>query len=174
MQEKLQQLNQEIAELRREEDELKQEERSISIAIERDEVGSKIKDLEKEIKQLEQKRDNRKTKIDDYNKIAQSIKLSTNPNEETFLETREKAKQLKQNTQLKIEEENDNLRTLKNKEDELSQLTEDLVNTIQTLQKNKNNIAGREAEIRNEIIEHIGASKEEIPFIGELIRVKKT
>ncbi|WP_313382338.1 SbcC/MukB-like Walker B domain-containing protein [Proteiniphilum saccharofermentans] len=171
--EKLQQLNQEIAELRREEDELKQEERSISIAIERDEVGSKIKDLEKEIKQLEQKRDNRKTKIDDYNKIAQSIKLSTNPNEETFLETREKAKQLKQNTQLKIEEENDNLRTLKNKEDELSQLTEDLVNTIQTLQKNKNNIAGREAEIRNEIIEHIGASKEEIPFIGELIRVKE-
>ncbi|MDY9919576.1 MAG: SbcC/MukB-like Walker B domain-containing protein [Proteiniphilum sp.] len=171
--EKLQQLNQEIAELRREEDELKQEERSISIAIERDEVGSKIKDLEKEIKQLEQKRDNRKTKIDDYNKIAQSIKLSTNPNEETFMETREKAKQLKQNTQLKIEEENDNLRTLKNKEDELSQLTEDLVNTIQTLQKNKNNIAGREAEIRNEIIEHIGASKEEIPFIGELIRVKE-
>ena len=45
--------------------------------------------------------------------------------------------------------------------------------TIESLQKNKNNIAGREAEIREELLEALGAQKEEIPFVGELVRVRE-
>lgn len=171
--EALQLLQDKLAELRSKEDDLKQEERTISIAIEKDEVGSKIKDLEKEIKNLQTLKDNRSRKLDDYNKIAQNIKLSTNPSEETFIENRERAKQLKQSIQQNIDEENENLRAFKNEEDKLKQDTEELVKTIKTLQENKNNIAGREAGIRDEIIGHIGASREEIPFIGELIKVKE-
>lgn len=168
----LQRLEEELSELRTKEEKLKQDERAISISIEKDEVGSKIKDLEKEIKQLEKSKNLRSDKLDDYNKIAQSIELNTNPSEETFNENREKAKELKQTTTQKIENENENLRGLKNKADELEKSTNELVNIIQTLQANKNNIAGRVAEIREELIEHIGATKEEIPFIGELIKVK--
>lgn len=171
--EELKRLNDELEELRGKEEKLKQDERTISISIEKDEVGSKIKELEKDLKQLETSKNSRSKKLDDYNKIAQSIELTTNPSEETFSANREKAKQLKQSTQQKIDDESENLRALKNKEDELAQSTEDLVKTIKTLQENKNNIAGREAEIRDEIIAHIGASREEIPFIGELIKVKE-
>jgi len=171
--EELQRLNEELTELRSKEETLKQEERGISISIEKDEVGSKIKELEKEIRQLERSRELRTGKLDDYNRIAQSIELNTNPSEETFAANRERAKQLKQSTQQKIDDESENLRGLKNKDDELTESTKELVNTIQTLQKNKNNIAGRVAEIREELINHIGASKEEIPFIGELIKVKE-
>lgn len=169
----LEKLNDQLTDLRQKENLLKQEERTISIAIERDEVGSKIKDLEKEIKILSSSKENRLKKLDEYNKIAQAIKLNTNPEEDTFHENREKAKNLKQNKQQKIDEESENLRTLKNEEDKLKQDTEDLVKTIRILQENKNNIAGREAEIRDEIIAHIGATREEIPFIGELIKVKE-
>ncbi len=171
--EEIQRLNDELTELRGKEEILKQEERAISISIEKDEVGGKIKDLEKEIKNLQGLKENKSKKLDDYNKIAQSIDLKTDPSEETFIANREKAKQIKQSTQQRIDEEGENLRALKNKDDELIKSTEELVITIQTLQKNKNNIAGREAEIRDEIIDHIGASKEEIPFIGELIKVKE-
>ncbi|HCZ37525.1 MAG TPA: AAA family ATPase, partial [Cytophagales bacterium] len=169
----LQQLNDELAELRSKEENLKQDERTISISIEKDEVGSKIKDLEKEIKNLQTLKDNRSKKLDDYNKIVQSIKLISNPSEDTFITNREEAKQLKLNAQQNIDDESENLRALKNKEDELTNSTNDLVSMIQTLQKNKNNIAGREAEIRDEIITEIGANREEIPFIGELIKVKE-
>src|SRR5690606_32197459 len=170
--EELQQLEEELSDLREKEDKLKQEERTISIAIEKDEVGNKIKDLEKEIKQLEKSKKLRSDKLDDYNKIAQSIELNTSPSEETFNENREKSKELKQTTQQKIDDESENLRWLKNNADDLEKSTNELVKTIQTLQANKNNIAGRVAEIREELIEHIGATKEEIPFIGELIKVK--
>ncbi|MCO6173632.1 hypothetical protein NHF50_01095 [Flavobacterium sp. NRK F10] len=168
----LEQLNEELTKLKDKEDRLKQDERAISIAIEKDEVGSKIKDLEKEIRSLTTLKENRIKKLDDYNKIAQNIELNTDPSEETFNTNRENAKQLKQTTQQKIEEENKNLRGLENNGDELEKSTNELVKTIQTLQKNKNNIAGRVAEIREELIEYIGTTKEEIPFIGELIKVK--
>lgn len=170
--EELQRLNDELTDLRDKEEKLKQEERTISISIEKDEVGSKIKDLEKDIRNLQTLKENRSRKLDDYNKIAQKIKFSTNPSEEIFHTNRERAKQLKQSAQQNIDLENENLRAFKNEEDKLKQNTEDLVKTIKTLQENKNNIAGREAEIRDEVISHIGASREEIPFIGELIKVK--
>ncbi|HRD58198.1 MAG TPA: SbcC/MukB-like Walker B domain-containing protein [Ferruginibacter sp.] len=171
--EELQRLNDEIEELRGKETELKNQETDLTVQIKSDEVGNQIEKLKTEITRLEKSRDSRKTKLDDYNQIAQNIELNTNPSEEIFNINREKAKQLKQSTQQKIDDESENLRALKNKEDELTKSTDDIVNTIQTLQKNKNNIAGREAEIRDELIAHIGASREEIPFIGELIKVKE-
>lgn len=170
--EELLRLNEELTDLRSAEEKLKQEERTISIAIEKDEVGSKIKDLEKEIKSFTTLKENRSKKLDNYNSIAQSLELPTNPIKETFYTNKEEAKRLKQATTQKIEEENENLRGLKNKEDELTESTEDLIKIIKTLQENKNNIAGRVAEIREELIEKIRGTKEEIPFIGELIRVK--
>lgn len=171
--EELQHLNEELAELRSKETDFKNQETDLTVQIKSDEVGNQIEKLKAEIGRLEKSKNLRNSKLDDYNKIAQSIELSANPSESTFSENREKAKQLKQITQQKIDDETENLRALKNKDDELTKSTEELVSTIQTLQKNKNNIAGREAEIRDEIIAHIGASKEEIPFIGELIKVKE-
>lgn len=170
--EELQQLNEELAKFRSKEAEFKNQETDLTVQIKSDEVGNQIEKLKTEIIRLEKSRDTRKLKLDDYNKIAQRVELNTNPSEETFKANRGKAKELKQSRQQRIDDESENLRALKNKEDELTKSTEDIVATIQTLQKNKNNIAGREAEIRDEILEHIGATKEEIPFIGELIKVR--
>ncbi|MCA5004950.1 ATP-binding protein [Sphingobacterium bovistauri] len=169
----LQLLEDKLAELRAKETELKDQETDLTVQIKSDEVGNQIEKLKAEIGRLEKSKNLRSDKLDDYNKIAQNINININPSEETFIENREKAKQLKQSTQQNIDEENENLRAFKNEEDKLKQDTEELVNIIQTLQKNKNNIAGREAEIRDEIITHIGANREEIPFIGELIKVKE-
>ncbi len=172
-QDKLETFQADLQELLSKEEALKGEERELSLSIERDETGSKIKELEKEIKQLEKSRDLRKSKLEDYNKIAQFIKLSTNPSQETFETNREKAKERKINTEKEIESENENLRKFKNEQDNLTFQIEEIVKTIQTLQKNKNNIAGRTAEIREEILTHLEATKEDIPFIGELLKVQE-
>lgn len=169
----LQKLNDELTELREKETDFKSQETDLTVQIKSDEVGNQIEKLKTEISRLEKSKTLRSTKLDDYNKIARNIELPTNPSERIFSENREKAKQLKQSTQQNIDDESENLRALKNKEDELTESTNELVNTIQTLQKNKNNIPVNEARIREELIENIGATKEEIPFIGELIKVKE-
>lgn len=169
----LQKLNDELTELREKETDFKNQETDLTVQIKSDEVGNQIEKLKTEISRLEKSKTLRSGKLEDYNSIAQKIKLPTSPSEEAFVENRENAKQLKQSTQQKIENESENLRALKNKEDELTESTNELVKTIQTLQKNKNNIAGRVADIREELISNIGATKEEVPFIGELIKVKE-
>lgn len=169
----LSRLNEDLESLRSKETEFKNQETDLAVQIKSDEVGNQVEKLKTEIARLEKSKKLRSDKLDDYNKIAQSIKLNTNPGEETFDANREKAKQLKQSTEQGIVDENKKLRGLETEEDKLKEDAEDLVKTIKTLQENKNNIAGREADIRDEIIAHIGATKEEIPFIGELIKVRE-
>ena len=171
--ENLESLNLELNELRTKEDSLKQEERALSISIESDEVGSKIKDLEKEIKSLIGQKETRSRKLDQYNKIAQSVELNTHPSEETFKVNRIISNEKRSELEIKRQDYDEKLRLSKNKREDLNRQIEEGIETIKALQKNKNNIAGREAEIRDDILEHIGATKEEIPFIGELIKVKE-
>jgi uncharacterized protein YPO0396 len=169
----LEMLKEELDKLREKEENLKSEERKLSIAIETDAVGSQIKDIEKDIRNLERNRDNRKTKLDDYNKVAQRVKFTENPNSETFVGNREKARTEKDRLENFIKDElNENLRQAKNKGDEIQSQIDTNIETIQSLQKYKNNISGRESEIRDLILENVNATAEEIPFIGELIRVK--
>lgn len=170
--EKLENLNIELENLREKEKTFKQEERALSISIESDEVGSKIKDFEKEIKSLTGQKETRSRKLDQYNKIAQNVELNTNPGEETFKVNREKASQKRSELELKRLENDEKLRLSKNKREDLNKKIEEGIEIIKTLQRNKNNITGRVADIRDDILEHIGATKEEIPFIGELIKVR--
>ena len=165
-------LKEELTDLREKEEKLKGEERTLSIAIETDEVGSKIKDIEKDIRNLVPKRDSRKTKLDNYNTLAQKTGFSENPNEDTFKENREKAKNKKCELEKTVEEKTEELRKAKNNNEDIEKQIEENIETIHSLQKNKNNISGRVAEIRNEILTAVSATAEEIPFIGELMRVK--
>lgn len=171
--EKLKELNDELKNLRNKEDSLKQEERTLSISIESDEVGSKIKDLEKEIKSLIGQKETRSKKLDQYNKIAKSVELNTNPSEETFKLNRGLASDKRAELELKRQDNDEKLRLSKNKREDINRQIEEGIETIKAIQKNKNNIAGREAEIRENILEHVGATKEEIPFIGELIKIRE-
>jgi uncharacterized protein YPO0396 len=104
--------------------------------------------------------------------LAQSIELNTNPSEENFKVNREKASNKKAVLESDRLENDEKLRLAKNLQDSFKNQIEEGIETIKSLQKNGNNISGRVSEIRDDILEHIGANKEEIPFIGELIKVK--
>jgi uncharacterized protein YPO0396 len=166
-------LSDELLNLKAKETELKGEETDLTVQIKSDEVGNQIEKLKTEIGRLEKLKDARALKLDEYNAIAERLELSLNPNIEIFKENRETAKNKKNEYQLKIEEETENRRKLKNEEDGLVSQCNEIVVTIQALQKNKNNISGREADIREDIIAYVGATREEIPFIGELIKVSE-
>lgn len=149
------------------------EESDLTYKIKSDEVGNQINELSREISRLEKMRESRKQKLEAYDKIAKAVELKTGPGEDTFLENREKAKALKQETSRRIEEENERIYTFRSEQDRIDAKLKDTGITIESLQKNKNNIAGREAEIREELLEALGAQKEEIPFVGELVRVRE-
>lgn len=170
----LKRLNEELDDLRFKETELKNQETDLTVQIKSDEVGSQIEKLKSEISRLEKSRDTRKAKLQDYNKTAQGVEFTINPDEDTFKINREKANQKKIECELQRADVEEKLRQAKNNSDELKQQIDRNIETVEVLQKSKSNISGREAEIRENILEYVCATKEEIPFIGELIKVSES
>ena len=170
--EKLSILNEELAKLNTDKDELKGRERALSLAIENDNVGQQIKAIEREMQGLEKTKQSRQKKFDEYNKKVREVCFSENPTEALFLKNREKSRTERDNCEASLNEKNEEWRLAKNDEERISKAITSNIETLNTLQKNKNNISGRVAEIREMILLEIHAKAEEVPFIGELIRVK--
>ncbi len=164
-------ITKEIEKLKTVEKELKRTETKLLVQIETDEVGRQIEDLKIDIRRLSKSRDNRKTKLDAYNKLSEKLNLSNNPNERIFLETRNSVKTKRDQCVIDSETKSKELRLTENKSDKINDDIENGVEIVKSLQKNDNNISGRVAQIREDILQNVGATKEEIPFIGELIKI---
>ena len=169
----LRKLEDRLKELKVQKGELEQEQMRLTVAIEKDEVGQQIREIEKEINQRVRIRDNRKAKAEEYDKLAKLVKMEQSPDLEAFEINRVTAKREKDALQVTIDRQlMEEKRQAQNRQDEISSNIEERMATIRYLQQHKNNISGRVAEIRDEILEAVGATTEEIPFIGELICVK--
>lgn len=160
-----------IEKLKTVEKELKRKEAKLAVQIETDAVGRQIKDLEIEIGRLSKSRDRRKHKFDQYNSLVEKLDFQANPTEAIFKKTRATAQEKRLQCTIDIKSETENLRLAKNKSDEIKIKIEEGVESIKSLQKNDNNITGHPARIRAEILNSVGATKAEIPFVGELIKV---
>ncbi len=165
----LRKLEDRLKELKVQKGELEQEQMRLTVAIEKDEVGQQIHEIEKEINQRVRIRDNRKAKAEEYDKLAKLVKMEQSPDVEVFEINRATAKREKDALQVTIDRQlMEEKRQAQNRQDEISSNIEERMATIRYLQQHKNNISGRVAEIRDEILEAVGATTEEIPFIGEL------
>ena len=167
-------LNGKKGNLRMLEKELRQEETELSVAISSDEVGHQIRQLKSDIEKLERSRDERKAALDKYNIFIKDLGLEGNPSTKTFEKNKETAAAKKIEMQASRNTTEERLRLLKNKKDDLKNSIQATSEIITSLTNNNNNISGREAGIREEILVHIGATKDEVPFIGELIKVVDT
>ncbi|MDY6036219.1 MAG: ATP-binding protein, partial [Paludibacteraceae bacterium] len=170
--EKLARLKEELAKLEEEKEQLKQQERDLSLSIENDDVGRQIKDLEREIRGLNSTKQTRQKKLNGYNQKVVEVGFVCNPTANSFVENRAKAKIERDNCQVELGKKNEESRLALNEKERIEHEIGENTETIKTLLKNNNNISGREAEIRDEILAAIGATANEIPFVGELIRVK--
>lgn len=165
-------LQKELKQLREKEEKLREEERSLSMAIENDEKGRQIRELENDIRRLGEQRDKRLRKREAYNRLAEQCGLRTDPDKKAFEQQKEKAAELAE-SQTRVQEEI--IRSsieAENGRARIREMIEERIGTIDSLQKNKNNIPVQVSEIRDRLLAETGATKEEIPFIGELIRIR--
>lgn len=139
--------------------------------IENDKVSAQINKLTNEKKLLEEKRSTRQEKSDSYNIISKKLELNRNPNEMQFEVNLKSAidegsiVDTKRTDALKAEIKFDKKIT------ELGLEMDDTGESIKILRENANNISPQVARIRQNILDHIGASRSEIPFIGEIIKI---
>lgn len=169
---KKERLSRQLAELNEKKDKLKKQERDIALSIENDTIGKQISALADAIATLEAKKQQCIATLNKYNAIARIVGLDENPTDKVFAANRAKAQKEKEKCTAALEAANEELRQAKNAGEELEREIKDNIDALTQLKKNDNNISGKVAEIREEILEAVGATSKEIPFIGELIRVK--
>lgn len=146
---------------------------SLEIAINSDSVGQQIKDIEKEIQNLTERFEERKKKEETYNTLIHKLELPQGVDFSTFQSNKATAQKQKVALRELLDNElAERKRHLQNEKEDIEANIKSHVETIKYLHEHNNNISGRVAEIRDEIIQHIGATADEIPFIGELIRLK--
>lgn len=152
---------------------LDEEKSNLEVAIKCDAVGQQIKDIEKDIKDLEHCLEERKNRENEYNRLVLKVDLPQSFDASTFETNKAAAKVQKVALQELLDNElAERKRLLQNEMEKIEADKNSCVQTINYLRNHENNISGRVAEIRDEIIEHVGATTNEIPFVGELIQLK--
>ncbi|GHT34524.1 ATP-binding protein [Bacteroidia bacterium] len=152
---------------------IKEDERTnLIIEIKQDKVGNRITELEKQISTQTKEKERRETSLNKYNSLIRKINLQENPNETYFYTQLERIKVQKDT----LEQDATNAqRSCILEEERVKQLKKDYddkAEELETLRKQKNNITGRVAEIRQDILQTTRASEAEIPFVGELLQIK--
>ncbi len=142
--------------------------------IEKDETGRRLKDIEKELKQKEREKSDRQARQEKYNRLASALQLPETPDEHHFNESREQALLLEKKINRDLDTGREHHIQVRIKNEDLNREFKKIKSEVLELKRQKNKITGRVSEIRNEILGHVKAAPDEIPFIGELIKVKDT
>ena len=139
--------------------------------IQNDEISAQINKLTKDKEIIDARRLQRQTKLDSYNLLSRKLTLEENPTEVSFQSNQKIASIKAAETDKQRTEQIQEKTSLETEITNLGKSADDIVQTISMLKENDNNISGRVASIRNEILVKTGATKKEIPFVGELIKV---
>ena len=145
---------------------------TLLVEIKQDEVGNRIEKLEKEIKDQNKEKARREGLLKKYNTFIRKINLKEDPNESYFYDQLETIKNQKEKLEKEVNEVHRSCILEEEKVKQLNVDYEEKATELETLRNQKNNITGRVAEIRQEILKSTGATETEIPFIGELLQIK--
>ncbi|MEQ1746225.1 MAG: Wadjet anti-phage system protein JetD domain-containing protein [Saprospiraceae bacterium] len=152
---------------------LSEAERALDMQIRQDKTGQAISELREKNRQLAVQQADREAEMQRYNAIvAQLDDMAENPDAAIF-GVQAKAATARKN---RVETQAANLRDQEapahTEANEANKAVETLKAELAALRNQKNNITGRVAEIRRELLAATGATEAEIPFIGELLRVR--
>jgi uncharacterized protein YPO0396 len=137
------------------------------------EIGRQISSLERSIREHEEKVRLRREELKKYNLLARKTGLRTDPTEKDFVFNQgEIQRELDRVYHEKRALEEQKIKfsiDLRDRQERKGDLEEE----FQSLQKRRNQIPRSSIRIREGILAATGATEKEIPFIGELLKVKE-
>jgi uncharacterized protein YPO0396 len=155
-------------------DNLSRQIRDLEVAIRNDEKGQRIENLKRDIQRHEERKQERKNQTEKYDRLAKALDLPRYDDEETFHVTR----RLTISLQAQI---NRRLVDLTAERDKHVQNVNKLVEACQgyekelsSLKRRSSQIPGDDIEIRQQMVEKLNLDEADLPFVGELLRVRSS
>ncbi len=154
-------------------DELDQQKIDLSVALQNDQVGQRIRQIEQEIKTLAGQQETKKRQAEHYNALVRAVNLPVYSDEATFLANMPRVNTLlKQSTQqgVILTEQRDKQ---KQQETALQATLRGLTEELDSLQQRKSQIPGEDIRLRTQLATALAIPEDELLFIGELLRVRE-
>lgn len=171
-QQELTRIEHDIEDLRQEIARLDAQRTDIEIAMSKDETGEQIRNIDREISALSKERDVKQQKAREYDALADMLSYPNSPDEQQFYDTLRNAKARKQQIEKQLPELHEQWSDQRSALQSCKQESKTLLEEIRSLEGRKNQIPLKNISIRKGILDHLWASEEEMPFIGELVQVK--
>ena len=152
---------------------LRQQEFELKSDIANNAKGKELERIKKLIADTERARAEKWKKAQEYNRLAKVLALHTGAGEESFVATRQAAARLQESIRAELAQlitERDALNvTLDRQRERLHREQAELA----SLRGRKTQIPEENLKIRGLLLEHTGLEAGELPFVGELLQVKK-
>ncbi len=145
---------------------------SLETSIRSDESGRRLKDLEKEIREHTKAQGKRQKHWKHYHKLVRSLGLPEIDGQERFEANKAQLVTFEDELTQRYQSTKDKHIFYRVEKEKQAQLLIEQARELQALRQRRNNIHGDEARIRAELIQHLGVSETEIPFVGELLQIK--
>jgi uncharacterized protein YPO0396 len=161
-----------LADMKQDIERLRDHEKAFHAAIEFNEEGRRIAEIERQLRGLENSKTKKLESYEQYKKLVSDLELSQAINEETFYQVLQKANDLKG----RIEDE---LKVLIDKRDDLKIQFKNLTDAcnqdkaeLESLKQRKTQIPEANLRIRQMMLQDLGLDESDLPFAGELLMVK--
>lgn len=134
-------------------------------------VDSQVQLLTKDINAEIKDRDTKKTYFNQYLNLAEKIGLQTDLSELSFRENLDKIQQSDLSSKQQLDELSYEKFVSKNDAEQISSQIEEIQNNITSLLNRRNRIPQDLISVRKKLLELLGTGEDELPFVGELIKV---
>ncbi|NUO00195.1 MAG: AAA family ATPase [Saprospiraceae bacterium] len=166
-------LNEELETLDKELDALRQEDKDLEYQIRQNEAGQRLDQLKREREDLEKRRENQRHEARRYAALATSLGLEPNPDNALFFEQKKHLDRKAQDLEAQKSEQNLLRDELVGQRKELKQTIATLQLELASLRRRRNNLPVDLVEARTRICQAENIPESELPFVGELTRVKE-
>jgi uncharacterized protein YPO0396 len=153
---------------------LHDQEITLEADIRNDKVGQQIQELERDIETLKEQKQKREKQAEKYNKCARQLDLLEYDDRTTFDTT------LRQIPSLLSKAGTNHTEYMRQRDQhvqklaELQKLCKSSEDELESLRGRKSQIQSRDIAIRDLLIDALGISEVELPFVGELLRVRSS
>jgi Uncharacterized protein conserved in bacteria len=153
-------------------DDLKQQQIDLNVAIRNDQIGQQIAQLNQQVKYSQSQQQAKQAEARKYNSLARSLGLAIYQDEETFYTTIQQAKSLLGQINTRLEQLTHERDTAMQQWTDIKGTCKNLKEEIVSLKERESQIPAQDIAVRHRLAIELGIVEEELPFIGELLRVR--
>ncbi len=148
--------------------------RELEAVISSNAVSVRLREIQKDMDRLGKEAHARQERMEAYNGLARKMGFPENPDQSCFLATIERMKDRKAEVDAEEKRLLEQWRALQNRLESAKKSHQEAVDELASLRKRKNNIPDANLRIRKMITDHLGLRESDMPFPGELIRVRES